>query len=389
MRPLALAGLATFLVSFDSAVITLALPAISTDFHSSPAGISRLASVLAVGTLAGVPLAVQADRIGRRRLLTLAVAAFSLANLGSALAPSLSWLLAWRVLAVAFETAAAGVAVALVIEEVRPGQRGLAVASITIASGAGTGLTTLLYPFLAPHWRVLYVLGATGLIGAVVLSRHLRESSAWAAARTGEGASRPSQPLTLLWEPRWRRRLIVAAAAAALGALLYEPANLLVALFGSRELGLSPTLISAVVIASGLASVPAFLVGGRLSDRFGRRSVGVGLSLVTAVLAALTFGGSRPAYWVGNLGWSFLASASVPVFGAWFGELFPTRARATSESVSSVAAALGGAAGFQVVGLLQPRLGLGLSLALPAVAALVAACLLLLLPETRGEPLQA
>jgi len=39
------------------------------------------------------------------------------------------------------------------------------------------------------------------------------------------------------------------------------------------------------------------------------------------------------------------------------------------------------------VGLLQPRIGLGLSVALAGTAAIAGAALLLLLPETGGEPL--
>jgi predicted MFS family arabinose efflux permease len=384
LRPLALAGLASFLVSFDSAVLVLALPAVAADFRTPVAELSRLASALSLGTVAALPIAMQADRVGRRRLLILSVAGFSLANLASAAAPSVGWLVASRVVAVCFETVAGGVATALVIEEVAPDQRGLAVAAITVAAGAGTGLTTVLYPLVAPHWRVLYLAGGAGLAGAGVLAVMLRESRAWAAYAAT--ARPPRLPLRVLLEPAWRRRLALVAAWAALGALLYAPAGLLSALFGSR-LGLDPTAISAVMVASGLASIPAFLVGGRLSDRWGRRRLGAGLGLLTAAATAVAFSGSRAAYWAGNVLWSVLASAGVPVLGAWFGELFPTRARATSESVTSVAGAMGGAAGFQLVALLQPRLGLGPSLAVMAAGAGASALLLLLLPETRGEPL--
>lgn len=384
MRALALAGLAAFLVSFDSAVLVLALPAIAADFRTPAADLDRLGSALALGTLAALPVAMQADRLGRRRLLVVSVAGFSLANLASAWSPSLAWLAASRVVAVGFETVAASTATALVVEEVAPAQRGLAVAAITIAAGAGTGLTTLLYPLLAPHWRALYLLGGSGLAGAVVLALLLRESRAWAASMAGA----PRRlPLRVVLEPPWRSRLAVVAASAALSALLYSPAGLLSALFGSRELGLSPTLISAVMVVAGLASVPAFLAGGRLSDRMGRRRLGAGLGLLTALATAATFTGGRTAYWAGSVLWSVLASASVPVLGAWYGELFPTRARATSESVAAVAGAVGGAAGFQLVAALQPGLGLGHSLAVPAAAALLASGLLLLLPETRGAPL--
>jgi len=384
LRPVALAGLASLLVSFDSAVLVLALPAIAADFHAPIAELSRLASTLSLGTIAALPIAMQADRVGRRRLLVLAVAGFSLANLLSAASPSVTWLVASRVVAVCFETVAGGVATALVIEEVAPDQRGLAVAAITVAAGAGVGLTTVLYPLVAPHWRVLYLAGGGGLAGAAVLAVLLRESRAWTASAA---AGPPRLPLRLLLDPPWRARLAVVAAWSALGALLYEPAGLLSALFGSRVLGLGPTAISAVMVVSGIVSVPAFLVGGRLSDRWGRRRLGAALGLLTAVSTAAAFAGGREAYWAGNVLWSVLASAGVPVLGAWYGELFPTRARATSESVGSVAGALGGAAGFQVVALLQPVVGLGPSVISTAAGALAAALLLLLLPETRGEPL--
>jgi predicted MFS family arabinose efflux permease len=385
LRPLALAGLAALLVSFDSAVLILALPAIAADFHTSVAGLSRLGSALELGTIVALPIAMQADRVGRRRLLILAVAGFSMANLFSAAAPSLAWLAATRVVAVCFETVAGGVATALVIEEVAPDQRGVAVAAITIAAGAGAGLTTVLYPLVAPNWRVLYLAGGGGLVGAVVLAVLLRESRAWAASTASEGP--PRVPLRVLLEPRWRVRLAVVAASGALGALLYEPAGLLAALYGSRALGLGPTAISTVMVVSGIASVPAFVVGGRLSDRWGRRRLGAAVSVLTAVFTAATFAGGRGAYWAGNVLWSVLASAGVPVLGAWYGELFPTRARATSESVGSVAGALGGVAGFQLVALLQPRLGLGPSLVAVAAGAVASSLLLLLLPETRGEAL--
>ena len=386
VRVVALAGLATFFVSFDTSVLVLALPAIATDFRTSVGALTRVGSALALGTLAGLPIAMQADRFGRRRLLAIAVAGFSLANLVSAWAPSLPWLAAARMLAVCFETVAAAVATALVIEEVTADQRGAAVAAITIAAGAGTGATTLLYPLVAPNWRVLYVVGGAGLGAALLLAWLVRESRAWSHSVAAGGARRPV-PLGMLLRPPWRRRLVVVAASGALGSLLYEPAGLLFALFGSRDLRLGPAAVSAVVVVSGLASIPAFVAGGRLSDRLGRRRLAVTLALLSAGCAALTFSGGRPAYWVGNVAWSVLASASVPIVGAWFGELFPTRARATSESAAALAAAVGGVAGYQLVGLLQPRLGLGPGVAATAGGALLAALLLLLLPETAGHPL--
>lgn len=389
VQVLALAGLSSFFVSFDGAVLILALPAIAADFRTTVGELTDLGSALALGTLAGLPLGVMADRMGRRRLVALAVAGFSLANLASAAAPGLGWLAGARLVAVCFETAAASAATALVVEEVDAERRGLAVAALAVAAGAGIGLTTVLYPPLAPNWRLLYLLGAAGLAAALLLARLLPESRAWTASAAAAGLQAPPRllPVRLLARPPWRARLAVAAAAAALSAMLYRPAGLLYALFGSQQLGLDATAISAVVVVSGLAGVPAFLVGGGLSDRFGRRAPAVGLAVLTAAFAAVSFSGQVILYWLGNVLWSVLASTSVPVLGAWYGELFPTRARSTAESAAAVAGAFGGLAGFQLVGLLQSDLGFGGSLAAMAAGAATGAVLLLLLPETRGDPL--
>ena len=53
----------------------------------------------------------------------------------------------------------------------------------------------------------------------------------------------------------------------------------------------------------------------------------------------------------------------------------------------AVSTAAGSIAGLQVVGALQPQIGLGPAVALAALAALGGAGILFLLPETRGLPL--
>src|SRR5258708_3776237 len=101
---------------------------------------------------------------------------------GSPCPPSRAWRGAGRVLAVCCETVAASTVTALVVEEVAPGQRGLAIAAITVLSGGGAGVTTVLYPLLAPNWRALYLLGGTGIAAAAVLAWLLPERRASAAS---------------------------------------------------------------------------------------------------------------------------------------------------------------------------------------------------------------
>jgi MFS family permease len=314
-------------------------------------------------------------------LIAVGVAGFSIANFASAFAPSLEALAFLRLVAVCFEVLVGGVATALIVEEAPPGRRGQAVSVLAVLSGAGTAITVIAYPLVAPHWRWLFAAGVVGLVAAPLIWTRLPEGRVWERVKPSGSA------LRLLVEPPWRRRLFVIAATTALLAVLLEPAGLLFTLFATRYLHMSPVGISVLIAISGLAGAASYVAGGYLSDRFGRRAPGAALTGATAVAAGLSFATGTPGFVLGNVLWSGFASAATPVLGAWSGELFPTRARATAEATGSVAAAVGSVAGLQAVGVLSQFVGLGPALALTGVVALAGAGLLLLLPETKGAPL--
>jgi MFS family permease len=383
VRVLVLCGLAVLASSFDGSVLFLALPAVSSQFRASFSGLANLGSVLALGSLGALPIAALADQRGRRRLIAIGVAGFSLANLASGFAPGLVALGAARTAAVCFESAVASLATVLVVEELPSGSRGLAVSVLTLAAGAGVGITTLAYPGVAPDWRLLYWAGGAGLALALALWWLLPEGRTWTEAPR----ERAWDTLGLLWSRPWRRRLIVLSVWAFCAAILLEPAGLFVALYASDTLHFPPLEISGVVVAAGVAGAVCYPVGGWLSDRLGRRPLGAGLSAATSVAAGAAFISGAPGYLAGNVAWSALASAATPVLGAWFAEVFPTRARATGDAIAAVATALGGIGGLQLAAALEPKVGLGAALALAAPAGLAGALLLLMLPETKGRPL--
>lgn len=375
------AGLAVVLAAFDGSVLVLALPAIAADFHADTPALSDLGSVLAVGTLGALPLATLADRFGRRRLIALGVAGFSIANFASGFAHTLAVLAFLRLFAVCFEVLVAGVATALIVEESPPDRRGQAVSVLALLSGFGTGITVIAYPLLAPHWRWLFYAGGVGILASPAIWLLLPESKAWMAVRVTGSA------LRLLFTRPWLRRVIVLAAMTGLLAVLLEPAGLLFTVYASRVLGLSPVAISTLVVVSGVAGACSYLAGGYLTDRFGRRGPAIILTIATAAATSMSFATAAFGFFAGNVLWSAFASAATPVFGAWSAELFPTRARATAEATTAVATALGSILGLQAVGLLSGSVGLGPSIELGGVAAVAGAFLLFLLPETREEPL--
>jgi len=375
------AGLAVVLAGWDGSVLVLELPAVAQSFGARVADISNLGSIVIFGAVGALPLATLADHFGRRRLIAVGVALFSLVNFATAFAPSLLALAAVRLTASCFENLVLGVVTALVVEEAPTARRGQAVSALALLFGLGQGTPVLIYPLVAPNWRVLFLAGGIGVLAAPLIWRRLPEGRAWQRAHVSGSTMR------LLAQSPWRRRVLILAASVMVGTVLGEPAGLFFTVYASQTLHLSPFVISAMIVAAAVCALVGYVAGGYLSDRYGRRILGAGLGAVTAVFTGGGFISGAGGFIAGNLLWSGFASAGTPVMGAWSGELYPTRARATAEATGGVAAAMGGIIGLQIVGALSPVLGLGRSLAVLAAAGVLSAALLLLLPETRGRPL--
>jgi len=380
-RTLVWAGLAVVLSAFGGSVLILALPAVAAEFRAGVPTLANLGSGLALGALGALPLASLADHIGRRRLIAAGVAGFSIANFASTFAPSIAALAVLRVVAVCFETLVGSVSTALIVEEAPAEHRGQAVSLLAILSGAGLLIAIVVYPLVAPHWRYLFALSSAGVMAAPLIWRYLPEGRAWQRVRLSGSA------LGLLLSPPWRRRVAFLAGQAVLVALALSPAGLLYTFFASSMLHMSPAMISLLIFASGAVALVSYLAGGYLTDRFGRRWPGVGLTAAYTAFAGLGFITGTIGFIAGNILWSAASSAATPVMGAWSGELYPTRARATAESALAISGSLGGIAGLQAVGALSLRVGLGHALALATVVALGGALLLFGLPETRQAPL--
>jgi len=375
------AGVAVVITAFEGSVLIIALPAVAIEFHANTLALSELGSVLALGALGALPLSTLADRFGRKRLIAVGVAGSSLANFVSGFAPSIAFLAFFKLFAVCFEVLVAGVVTALIVEEAPAEHRGAAVSVIALLSGIGIFLVVVAYPVIAPHWRWLYYAGGAGVLVAPLIWWLLPESKTWQQVRLTGSA------LRLLMQRPWRRRVLILAAMTALLAVLLEPAGLLYTVYASFVLRWSTLAISILIVVSGIAGALSYLAGGYLTDRFGRLGPAIALTVATAASTCLSFATGSVGFFAGNVLWSGFASASTPVFGAWSGELFPTRARATAEASIAVVAALGSIAGLQAVGLLSSSTGLGGAIQLGGVAAVAGALLLFLLPETRQQPL--
>lgn len=87
------------IVGLDSTIVNIALPSIQRDLHTSVSGLQWTIDAYTL-VLAGLLMlsGSMADRFGRKRTFQLGLAVFTLGSLLCSLAPSLEWLIAFRVL---------------------------------------------------------------------------------------------------------------------------------------------------------------------------------------------------------------------------------------------------------------------------------------------------
>jgi EmrB/QacA subfamily drug resistance transporter len=96
---LAICCMSILLVSLDVTILNVALPSIKRDLHTSIAGSQWTIDAYTLALASLLLLAGStADRIGRRRVFQLGLIVFTLGSLLCSLAPSLGWLIAFRML---------------------------------------------------------------------------------------------------------------------------------------------------------------------------------------------------------------------------------------------------------------------------------------------------
>ncbi len=183
MSPTTVVLMLTLLLGIQPITTDLYLPALPALAGALGAGmgaaqltLSALILCFGVAQLAWGPLS---DRFGRRPVLLAGLALYSVAGLGTSLAPSIAWLIAWRALQGAGMAAAVtcGRSIVRDLYEPREGARVLSRAL------GGLGLLALLGPLLGAalvhwvHWRA--TLAAVTLFGVVTLA-----SVAWQLTET-------------------------------------------------------------------------------------------------------------------------------------------------------------------------------------------------------------
>jgi EmrB/QacA subfamily drug resistance transporter len=176
-----------FMASLDLFIVNIAFPAISHRFGG--ASLSSLSWILSgyaiVFAALLVPAGRWADAFGRKRAFLLGLSLFVLSSAGCALAPSVSVLVAARVLQAAGGALMLPTSLGLMLPEFAANERhkaiGLWAATGGIAAAAGPPLGGLL---VQADWRWVFLVNVpVGLVGLIVGARTLVERRELGAAR--------------------------------------------------------------------------------------------------------------------------------------------------------------------------------------------------------------
>jgi len=397
LRILRLVALGIVFENYDIGLVNSALPQIAPDLGISEAQTGYYTGAVRLGGLASLLLIPLADIIGRRRVFLLALIGMSLGTFLTAFVQTPWQFVAVQVVTRAFMLTGATVAVVILVEEFPASQRGSAIGLLSMLGGLGYGLGALFYAFVEDlpfGWRALYAAGAAPLLLMPFFRRSLAETrrferhSAERGARVVTGLRDWLAPFVDLVRSHPRRAIVVGAAGlfASMASIAFFQYT---SYFVQKMHGWSPGHYTLLLFGAGALGVFGNVLGGRGSDRLGRRGVGF-VCLALAPLFAFAFFQGPEAALVPAWGLFVLCmSAGDVIVRAFAAELFPTGQRGTSSGILIGVQAIGFGSGLLLVGLGTNWTGdLGRMVSWVAVTAVVAAFALLLLPETHQQELE-
>jgi putative MFS transporter len=366
-RLLMLVALGMFFDSFDNAMMASVLAALVAHGDSTVALNARYISVSFLGLTIGAAAAgVMGDHIGRRFAYQFNLLLFGGMCLVSAIAPSMSWLIAIRCIMGIGLGAEYVAGYSMITEFIPPASRGRCIAIVNVISSSGgfavNQVGLLVIPLLG--WRAMFVIGGLGALFVWWLRKRLPESPRWLEARgrvgeaervleaieaeaAAEGALAPVLSLqpqdgrqvrisVLFTRPVIRRTLLAIGTNVVVLVCSYSFTSWIPTFFVKQGFSVTRSLAFNAAMSAGAVAGP--LLGFWLADRIGRRKGLVSVAGAGAVIGAIyPFLGSLPA--IVLCGFLLVAVMNLAItFGlaCYTPELFPTEYRFRGSGIAQM-----------------------------------------------------
>ncbi|HET8555532.1 MAG TPA: MFS transporter [Rhodanobacteraceae bacterium] len=174
--------------AFDYFLLVLVLDDVAHDFHTNVTKVSfALFLTLAARPLGALIFGRLADRYGRRPLMMIDVALYSVLGLACAFAPSLTALLVLRFVFGIAMGGEWGIGASLAMEAVPAKSRGIVSGLLQSGYPCGYFLAALAYWLVFDHfgWRGMFVVGVVPALLVLYIRRKVPESPVWKAGHAG------------------------------------------------------------------------------------------------------------------------------------------------------------------------------------------------------------
>lgn len=387
-------SVATFFEGYDFIALTQLLPNLRADMQLSQGEGGLMVSFITAGTVMAFFLVRAADRWGRRKLLTLTIAGYTIFTFLSGLSPGPISFAVFQFLARMFLVAEWATSMILAAEEFPAARRGMVMGVIQGCSSLGSVVCAGVVPIMLKTsygWRTVYFVGILPLVILAVARRSLRESERF-TAQVGQTEAE-GKSLFRIWGTPHKKRMLQMAL---IWGLTYTCTNNAITFwkdFVVNDRGFTDAQVGMAITIAALASMPMVFYAGKLLDQLGRRGGAVVIYVVTALGVLGSYG--LHGYWplTASLVLAiFGVSAVLPVLNAYTSELFPTDLRGDAFAWSnSLLGRIGYVASPAMVGLMAEGFGWGFG---PAVQVTIVGpilgllFILIWLPETKNKELE-
>ncbi|MBN3853230.1 MFS transporter [Paraburkholderia sp. Ac-20340] len=384
--------------AMDVQFFAFVIPTLLTAWHMSKAQAGVIGtSALVASAIGGVIAGVLADRIGRVRVLKLAILWFSLFTGLSAFTNGFHQLLFTRSLqGLGFggEWAAGAILIGEVVDK---RIRGRAVGCVQSGWPVGYALAALMYWGLfsaLPEqyaWRILFLVGILPGLLVLWMRRNVDESSAFESAAEFRAQTGLFDTFAQVFAPNVLPRTVLASAMAA-GALggNYTILTWLVTYLRETQ-SLTVNLTTMYLAVNIFGSFCGYVGMAYLSDAIGRRWT-FSISAAGATLTVLAYTQLHlplPVLLVLGFPVGLFQSGIVSGMGACFTELFPVQIRASAGGFSYNFGRGMGSLVPAAVGITSASVGLAKSIGVWAAASYVVVFIVaIFLPETRNKQLE-
>jgi MFS transporter, SHS family, lactate transporter len=315
--------------AFDFFIFVFCLKAISSDFHTDVKAVAEgLLLTLAFRPVGAFVFGWLAEKHGRRPVLMLNVASYSVVQLATAFAPNLATLLALRAVFGFAMGGEWGVGAALALESLPARDRGFFSGLLQEGYVLGYLLASGLFWVAFDHvgWRGLFIISAASALLVLYIRFGVEESPAWAAGIAPERAS-VAAVFGALWKhlPRFCYLVLLMACFNAFshGSQDMYPTFLQV------QHGFATATTGWVTMVMNLGALIGGICFGALSERLGRRrAIALAAALAVPMIPLWAYSQTAVALALGAFLIQFMIQGAWGIVPAHLNELSPPSVRA-------------------------------------------------------------